>query len=260
KETIRTQKLIKLLKDKLTAKKVLGLVIVLGAIFGIKPLLSIISANFGEEMVEDRETILDEEYLQVKPLEIAEIEKATEKDIDKTKPLHVELKNKQLLTNRGYKIDLVGNTEIDGRGDREWSVLPDLNEYSEYKLILNVNSYEGNRFLSSSSIFIYASMVSFERGVPAGNHSFFKAFPLKTKEDIQTGYLLDCVEASPYVFTNISKYYIFPDGTGIFIELHSDNDAGEVLTKDVTYKEFQEYYHNDIENLDKTYKFSKIND
>lgn len=266
KETIRTQKLIKLLNDKLTVKKVLGLAIVLGAIFGIKPLLSIISANFGEEFGEENvdysQTDLVQNYQKIRPLDIDEIEKATKDDIDRSSPLHVELKDKELITNWGYKIELVGNTEVDGRGDREWYVLPDLNEFSEYKLMLEVNSYNGTRFSSSVSIYIYASMVSLEKGFPSplGEHSFFKAYPLENIEDIQTGYLLDCTEGSPYVFTNVSKYYIFPDGTGIFIELHSDNDAGEVLTKDVTYKEFQEYYHNDIENLDKTYKFSKIDD
>lgn len=259
KRQIKEKKKPKISFNKIKINKGTVAIIVFFVVLLLLPLLKKTTVNISHQQPKS-EDFYEEKYNEVTPLITEEIRPASEQDIDKNKPLHIKLEDKKLMTNRGYQITIKGKTEVDGSGEREWSILPDLKAYSENKTIVNISFYDKGIYSMSSTISIYANMTDFSRNINNRDESFLKAYPLKDYEDVQTGYALECNATKSDVYSIIYKYYIFSDGTGMLICFETGATTNNNLTRYSTYQEFRKAYREELEKLDNTYEFSKIDD
>lgn len=194
------------------------------------------------------------------PLRIDGVTQAKSDEIDKSKTLDLKLEGQTFISNRGYQLDMPGEVELDQLTEKEWSVVPELGEYSDRVSNIYIRLYDKGVYVDDVNISIYANVID---GMEFGlsQKSFAKAFPEPPLNDVQKGYIIlhDCYYDYS-TFDNLLKYYIFKDGSGIVIKFSGNNQENNLIVEeDITSDEFKELYKSDIEFLENSIVFSEIN-
>ncbi|HBV08432.1 MAG TPA: hypothetical protein DEE97_10310 [Enterococcus faecalis] len=83
---------------------------------------------------------------------------------------------------------------------------------------------------------------------------FIKANPIDKIADVQTGYILKRNQA----YTDISKYYLFKDGTGFELEVSVDQLEKVKDPKD--YSSFVKTYAKEVAFIEKSFKFESTDE
>lgn len=195
----------------------------------------------------------NEDSQEVYPLKEADIRQ--DGVIDLSKPLVATLDNHVMNFNRGYQLEILGEADIQ-RSSKELSVLPTKDEYVYDKEAADITFYKEQNLDRISEIAISGNLIKSETDSISNNETdFIKAYPQTNVRDIKQGYIVDYSKDSGIIFTTIKKYYIFSDGTGFTIELHSDNE--KKLNKKSSLKDVQQKYADDFAFINDHFKLTK---
>ncbi|MGX7149964.1 hypothetical protein [Enterococcus ureasiticus] len=198
--------------------------------------------------------VLYSEYLDVTPLKEAGIKGTGDKDF--SKPLMLNVDDHTILTNRGYELEVLGDSDLEIQKE-ELSVLPTNNEYADYFSTAYISFYSERRFQRSVSLRLSENVInSLTESFIKNKRSFSKAYLEKEIGDVQNGYVVTYVK-SPYPEITICRFFIFPDETGIWIDLNSLEDDHEELTEEKTLEEFKEILSDDFAFIEKNFVFKK---
>lgn len=233
-------------------------------------LLYFIGSSDNTEITEPKELASSEEYRQppvrenveIYPLKINSIRQASE--VDKTKPIHALLdeETKNIIVNGEYQFDILGRTEIHSETIKEWSVVPDLNDFPIDEYMLNVQVYKEDDTSEAISFYMYANVINgIHVNLEQNSGSKVKVFERPDIDNIQNGYfLIHKVDVDGLSKDNIFRYYIFPDGTGIVVNKMASQEA-EISSNNITsmtFELFEKAFQKDLDLMNETVPFSKL--
>ena len=202
--------------------------------------------------------VYDGDYVDVHPLQEAGIKRTG--TIDVGKPLVADFDDKVVNFNNGYKIVIKGDLDIEQQKE-ELSVLPTNEDYAPITPIASLTFYSGRDYLRSVNMSIsgniIASISSYLEKVN-GEELFTKAYPQKSIEDVQTGYVINYEKESTNIYLAIQRYYIFSDGTGICLETFPTSDEKTELTSNDSFKEVKKAYLDDFEFLENNFSLTTV--
>ena len=89
---------------------------------------------------------------------------------------------------------------------------------SRYKISRQYQFYEKKRLLYIGGMYLSGNLVNSLSDYLDTSKEFIKAYPIDKIADVQTGYILKRNQG----YTDISKYYLFKDGTGFELEVSVD--------------------------------------
>lgn len=169
--------------------------------------------------------------------------------VDLEKPLKVTIEENKLLFNQGYQMEIIGDADIETSGEKNFLILPSTEEYPEIKYLGNISFYEKRAYYTSAGMYLSGNLVNSISRYLDTSKEFIKAYPIDKIDDIQTGYILKRNQG----YTDISKYYLFKDGSGF--ELEVSVDQLEKAKDPIDYSSFVKTYAKEVAFIEKSFKF-----
>ncbi|MGM0125976.1 hypothetical protein IGI37_003377 [Enterococcus sp. AZ194] len=200
------------------------------------------------------------EYVDIYPLKDVGLERL--KAIDLSNPLVATVDEKVIHFNKGYRIKITGDVDIEQKKD-ELSVLPTNKEYPNTLRIASLSFYEGRSFLRSVNIGMSGNLIESLKNYmnKADNKkAFTKAYPQEMIDDIQTGYVVQYEENSSYISLTLQRYFIFSDGTGVWLDMYTGSSDSIKLNKKDSFSEIKKAYPEDFKFLEDSLTFEKETD
>nr|OTO09526.1 hypothetical protein A5880_000205 [Enterococcus sp. 4G2_DIV0659] len=195
-----------------------------------------------------------QEYVDVLPLKEAGIKGTGTKDF--SKPFMLSVDNHTFLTNRGYELEILGDSKIEIERE-ELSVLPTNDRYANSFFAAYVSFYSGQILKRSVSLHMSENVVnSLNESFVEDKRSFSKAYIEQEIGEVKNGYVLTYVK-SPYPQITISRFFIFPDETGFLLQSDSLEELPNKLNKENTLKELKKILSDDFSFMDKNFVFKK---
>lgn len=221
-------------------------------------LVIVYASNHSEIFSDDYEDDYSD-YVDVYPLQEAGIKRTG--TVDVSQPLVATLDDPTIYFNKGYKIEIKGDVDIE-QHEEELSVLPTNGDYPSITSIASLSFYSGRDYLRSVNMSMsgnLAASISRYLQVSKGDDLFSKAYPQESLDDVQTGYVVNYEKESSYIYLSIQRYFMFPDGTGVWLETYSTSDQETELTPDDSFKEIKKAYREDFEFLEDNFLLTTDN-
>ena len=174
--------------------------------------------------------------------------------VDLEKPLKVTIEQNKLLFNQGYQIEIIGDADIETSGGKNFLILPSTEEYPDTKYLGNISFYEKRDYYTSAGMYLSGNLVNSLSDYLDTSKEFIKAYPIDKIADVQTGYILKRNQG----YTDISKYYLFKDGTGFELEVSVDQLEKVKDPKD--YSSFVKTYAKEVAFIEKSFKFESTDE
>ncbi|MGL9913827.1 hypothetical protein IGI95_001196 [Enterococcus sp. DIV0784] len=174
--------------------------------------------------------------------------------VDLEKPLKVTIEENKLLFNQGYQIEIIGDADIETSGGKNFLILPSTEEYPDTKYLGNISFYEKRDYYTSAGMYLSGNLVNSLSDYLDTSKEFIKAYPIDKIADVQTGYILKRNQG----YTDISKYYLFKDGTGF--ELEFSFDQSEKVKDPKDYSSFVKTYAKEVAFIEKSFKFESTDE
>lgn len=195
-----------------------------------------------------------DEYEEVYPLKEVVKDETLEKDF--SKPLMLTINDHTIVTNRGYELEILGDSDIEIQKE-ELSILPTNSEYTGYTYAAYISFYNNRQFDRSVSVFLSGnSMNGLNESFIKNKNSFSKAYLEDDIGDVKNGYVVT-YEVGQYSKTTIARFFIFPDGTGVWTSLDIYDDKQPKLTSDNTLKELKEILNPVFTFMDENFVFKQ---
>lgn len=193
-----------------------------------------------------------------RPLQEAGVKATGEKDF--SLPLAATFEKGIFTLNRGYQLEIKGDCDIE-LADTSMSVLPSDSDFPLSKRIADISFYDKRDYAGSGDLEFSEDLVATFAVYGDFNQrsNFFKTFQEESIGDVQAGYVLEYERDAFGDNVKISKYYLFPDGTGIKIERYRDyNDEDEKRIKsDISLQQLTTAYPNSMKSLAENVIFSQ---
>ncbi|EOL41824.1 hypothetical protein RV11_GL001400 [Enterococcus phoeniculicola] len=199
----------------------------------------------------------ESEYVDVRPLQEAGIKRTG--SIDVSQPLVATLDDKIVYFNKGYKIEIKGDVDVEQQKD-ELSVLPTNKDYPSTTSIASLTFYSGRDYLRSVSMGMSGNLIvslSDYIKTSKGDDIFTKAYPQESVEGVQTGYVVKYEKESDYIYLTIQRYFIFSDGTGVWLDTYSTSTKETELKPTDSFKGIKKAYSEDFEFLEENFLLTK---
>lgn len=213
---------------------------------------------YGSTLPDDYDDEYDEDrYTDIRPLQDAGLKRTG--TIDLSQPLVISVDEKTLHFNKGYSLEIKGDVDIENLTE-ELSVLPTDKEYPTVESIAWVKFYSGREYLRGANIGMSGNLIVSMYDYLDNREkatTFTKAYPVADIGDVQTGYVVDYDGDEEYVYVGIQRYFIFPDGTGIWLETNSDILDRIELHPDDSFETIKKAYSEDFKFLEDSFLFTQ---
>ncbi|ALS36921.1 hypothetical protein ABID30_001876 [Enterococcus rotai] len=235
-------------KEKKPAKKKLSMI--LAIVFLVIIFFVIKTANNSSGSFSS----YSDEYIDVYPLKEGTVNKTSDKNF--STPLALSINDHSIVTNNGYVLEVLNDADIEIQKE-ELSVLPTNDKYANYFYIAYIPFYSNRRYERSASMFISGNITnSLNESFIKDKNSFSKAYFEKDIGEVKNGYVVTYKEGE-YSKVSISRFFIFPDETGLWLKADSNEENTEKLTVENTLEEVKEVLGNDFTFLDENFTFKK---